>query len=171
MTGAFPEHQHLDRKSLRTVMGKTADFAELAKDCVCFANGSGGQILIGIENDDTHPPVSQHIDASLLDQIRKRIGELTVNVQALPDLRRDENGGEYIVLEIPRSVGVASTRDGRYFLRIGDECRPIVGDDVLRLANDRPAASWEAMTSLGIPRTATDASKITRWVPFAFLIA
>ena len=36
------EGQGVDHKSLRTVTGKTADFSELAKDCVCFANGSGG---------------------------------------------------------------------------------------------------------------------------------
>lgn len=33
------EDQHTDRKSLRTVTGKTADWEALAKDCVCFANG------------------------------------------------------------------------------------------------------------------------------------
>ena len=36
------EDQHTDRKSLRTITGKTADWDSLAKDCVCFANGAGG---------------------------------------------------------------------------------------------------------------------------------
>lgn len=31
------------KKSLRTVVGKTADFSELAKDCVAFANSRGAQ--------------------------------------------------------------------------------------------------------------------------------
>jgi hypothetical protein len=35
------ETQHLDQKSLRKVTGKTADWATLAADCVCFANASG----------------------------------------------------------------------------------------------------------------------------------
>jgi len=126
------EGQDLDRKSLRKVTGHTADFAELARDCVCFANGAGGRVLVGIEDDDTHPPARQRVDPGLLDRIRKRIGELTVNVQVLPELQHDENGGEYIVIAVARSVGVASTSDGRYFLRIGDTCNPIVGDDVLR---------------------------------------
>ena len=30
------------------VTGSTADFGEIAKDCVCFANGAGGTLLIGI---------------------------------------------------------------------------------------------------------------------------
>ena len=42
------ESQHGDRKSLRVVTGKTADFRELAGDCVCFANAAGGQLHIGI---------------------------------------------------------------------------------------------------------------------------
>ena len=44
-----PESHHSDHKSLRKVMGTAADFAEVARDCVCFANGAGGTILIGIE--------------------------------------------------------------------------------------------------------------------------
>jgi ATP-dependent DNA helicase RecG len=33
-----------DKKSLKIVTGKTADWQELAKDCVCFANTRGGII-------------------------------------------------------------------------------------------------------------------------------
>jgi len=53
---SIPETHHLDPKSLRKVMGNTADFAELARDCVCFANGAGGQLLIGIEDDAHRSP-------------------------------------------------------------------------------------------------------------------
>ena len=45
------EGQRLDRKSLRVVQGQFTDFVELAKDCVCFANGSGGQLLISFLQD------------------------------------------------------------------------------------------------------------------------
>lgn len=70
MTSACESH-HLDRKSLRKVTGSTADFGELAQACVCFANGSGGTLLIGIEDDADAPPASQHVDSALLDRIRK----------------------------------------------------------------------------------------------------
>lgn len=160
---ASRESHHLDRKSLRKVTGATADFSELAQDCVCFANGAGGTLLIGIEDDADAPPASQRIEPALLDRIRKRVGELTVNVRVLPELKRHENGGEYIALSVPRAVGVASTSDGRYFLRIGDTCRPIVGDDVMRLADERPATPWERMTSLAIARANVDAAKAERF--------
>jgi ATP-dependent DNA helicase RecG len=69
-----------DRKSLKTVQGKTADFAELAKDCVAFANAKGGFLHIGIEDGETLPPASQLIDSNLPERIIKRINELTINV-------------------------------------------------------------------------------------------
>ncbi|TNF24071.1 MAG: ATP-dependent DNA helicase [Deltaproteobacteria bacterium] len=155
------EDQQFDRKSLRTVSGKTADFGELAKDCVCFANGAGGHIVIGIEDDATEAPAGQRIPADLLDRVRKRIGELTVNVDLAAEVQRGDGGGEILVLTVARAVGVASTSDGRYFLRVGDDCRPVVGDDVLRLVNERPSVPWETMTSLGVPRERCDALKRT----------
>ena len=157
------EDQHTDHKSLRTVTGKTADWEALAKDCVCFANGAGGRVVICIEDGEGLPPAGQTVPPELLDRLRKRIGELTVNVQVVPSLQRAANGGEFIVLVIDRSPAVASTRDGRYFLRVGDSCQPVLGDDVLRLANERPGRPWEAMDS-GVPRATADADKLARFV-------
>lgn len=162
MTSTFVrESQHLDHKSLRKVAGSTADFGELSQDCIGFANSAGGTLLIGIEDGADAPPANQRIDPALLDRIRKRVGELTVNVQVVPEARRHENGGEYVSLTVPRATGVASTSDGRYFLRVGDTCQPIVGDDVMRLANERPATPWEEMTSQGVQRSNADAEKVT----------
>ena len=136
------EDQHTDRKSLRTVTGKTAHWDELAKDAVCFANGAGGRLLIGIEDGQTWPPADQTVPSELLDRLRKRIGELTVNVQALPTLQRAPNGGEFIELLIERAGSVASTRDGRYFLRVGLKEREGSGFDLIYdrlLSQGRPA--------------------------------
>jgi len=157
------EDQHTDRKSLRKVTGRTADWDDLARACVCFANSSGGRLLIGIEDDDILPPSGQSIPPDLLQRLRKRISELTVNVQALPILQRAANGGELIELVVDRSLNVASTRDGRYFLRVGDTCQPVLGDDVLRLANERPGWSWEIMDT-GVPHTVADADKLSRFL-------
>ena len=157
------EDQHTDLKSLRTVTAKSADWEALAKDCVCFANGAGGRLLIGIEDGQTQPPAGQIVLPDVLDRLRKRMGELTVNVQALPSLQRAANGGEFIELVIDRSPSVASTKDGRYFLRVGDTCQPVLGDDVLRLANERPGRPWEAMDS-GLPRGTVDADKLAGFV-------
>jgi ATP-dependent DNA helicase RecG len=156
------EGQQLDYKSLRIVSGSKPDWHELARDCVCFANGSGGRLLIGIEDDVTRPRAEQRIEPALPDRIRKRVQELTVNVEVVPEIRSDEQtGGEFIVLTIARASGVASTSDGRYFIRIGDDCKPVVGDDVLRLVNERPSSPWETMTSLGFSDNHADEMQVS----------
>ncbi len=155
------ESQTLDQKSLRLVSGSKADFAALAADCVCFANASGGVLRIGVEDEQTLPPPQQRIAPALLDTLRKRVGELTVNVQIAPEVVTADNGGQFIALAVARAVGVASTSDGRYFLRVGDTCRPVVGDEVLHLLTDRPAVPWESLCSLQVPVTQADADKVS----------
>ncbi len=156
------EGQLLDKKSLRAVSGKTADWGELVKDCVAFANATGGHLLIGIEDDQDLPPASQQIPVGLPDTVRRKLAERTVNVVVLPNIVTANNGGQYIDLTVPRATGTASTTDGRYFLRVADQSRPITGDDVMRLATERSAFPWETQTTLHIPRAERDASKLQR---------
>lgn len=150
------EGQLRDQKSLRAVTGKTADWAELAKDCIAFANASGGQLLLGMEDGDEQPPAGQRIPADLPDTLRRKLAERTVNVTVLPDVVTAANGGEFIALRVPRSLAVASTTDGRYYLRVSDQSRPVTGDEVLRLASERAALPWETQTTLQLPRADAD---------------
>ncbi|MDP2740670.1 MAG: ATP-binding protein [Pseudorhodobacter sp.] len=158
------EGQLLDKKSLRAVSGKTADWSELAKDCIAFANATGGRLLIGIEDDDDFPPSGQVVPASLADTIRKKLGERTVGIVVLPQILTAENGGQFLELTIARSTGVASTSDGRYFLRVIDQSKPVTGDDVLRLANERSTLPWETQTTLAVLRENADAEKLAKLV-------
>jgi ATP-dependent DNA helicase RecG len=158
------EGQLVDKKSLRAIAGRNPDWDALAKDCVAFANAQGGCLLIGIEDDADTPVPDQRIDPALADTLRRKISERTVNVTVLPDIRRADNGGELLELGIPRAMSVASTTDGRYFLRIADESKPVVGDDVMRLAAERSALPWETLTSLHVPRTRLDEQKLTALV-------
>lgn len=153
------EGQLLDHKSLRAVTGKTADWAELAKDCVAFANALGGRLLIGIEDGQTEPPSDQRLPAGLADTVRRRIAERTVNVSLRPREQVASNGGQILELAIDRAGAVASTSDGRYFLRAGDASRPVLGDEVLRLATERQALPWETLTTLAVPRDQVEATQ------------
>jgi ATP-dependent DNA helicase RecG len=158
------EGQDIDRKSLKIVTGKNARWGDLAKDCVCFANARGGTILIGIEDDETEPPKGQVIPGELLEGIRKRIGELTVNVTVAPVLKKTVAGAEYIELRVQRSQAPASTTTGRYYLRISDDCKPLVGDEIQRLLNERSAQPWETLTSLHVPCDHVDPVKLAAFV-------
>ncbi|MCV4090782.1 ATP-binding protein [Pseudomonas aeruginosa] len=153
------EGQLLDQKSLRAVIGKTADWNEIAKDCIAFANATGGRLLLGIEYGQSEPPADQRVPPDLPDTLRRKLAERTVNVTVLPDVTIAPNGGQYIELRIPRAMAVASTTDGRYFLRVADQSKPVTGDDVMRLASERSALPWETQTTLQVPRTEIDVVK------------
>ena len=151
------EGHRLDRKSLRALVGAQADFDELAKDCVAFANAAGGEIHVGVEDKADDPPAGQRVPPDLVDKVRKRIGELTINVHVAPEIRTAaSNGGEVLVIVVPRSTGTASTSSGRYYVRVGDDCQPLAGDDVRRLLDERSAAPWETAVTLGVDQAACD---------------
>lgn len=154
------EGQELDYKSLRTITGRTADWSELAKDCVAFANAQGGKLLIGIEDGQTAPPPGQKLEKSLLESGRRRINELTVNVSLAMQIHiSPDTEGEFMEILISRSHSPASTTDGRYYLRVSDESRPLIGEEVQRLLNERNAQPWETMTNLGVLRDRLDSVK------------
>lgn len=159
MGGPDREGHHFDRKSLRAVAHR-GGWTELAKDCVAFANAAGGTVHLGVEDDATAPPPGQRVERALLDQARKRLAELTVGVHVQPELQTADNGGELVVLLVARSSTVASTSDGRYFVRIGDQSQPVTGDDVLRLTTERSHAPWETLTTPNVGRTASDLGKV-----------
>ncbi|NWG27037.1 MAG: putative DNA binding domain-containing protein [Ignavibacteriaceae bacterium] len=136
------ENQIYEKKSIRFL--EKPDWNELAKDCVCFANAKGGSILIGVEDDIDTPPANQKIEISKAEEIRKRISELTIGVGTNIELKKSANGSEYIEIKIFPSVSsVASTTDGRYYIRIADDCKPVLPDELQRLFNDKPAFNWE----------------------------
>jgi ATP-dependent DNA helicase RecG len=154
------EDQFFDKKSLRIITGKTADWSEVAKDSVAFANAKGGRISIGIEDKESLPPLGQIVTDELLTQLQTRIAELTVNVTVVVERAEASNQAQFIDLHILRANTLSSTTDGRYYERIGDTTKPILAGDVLRLASDRPAYVWELQTSLQVPRSTIDTAKL-----------
>lgn len=138
------ENQFIDKKRLDTVIGKTADWKELAKDCVCFANSRGGIIRIGIADEETLPPATQKIEADLPFRIKKKISENSVNVGLNTTIITAENGGEYVELEVLFSAStIAATTDGKYYYRSDDTCVPLLPDELSRLFTDKPSFIWE----------------------------
>lgn len=159
------ENQTYDKKSLRSVTGKSANFDEIAKDCVAFANRDGGHLSIGIEDGQEQPPEDQRIPQSLVETIVKRVNERTINVAIVPNVLTSENGGDYIDLEILRSaVSIASTTKGGYFIRDNDESKPIAPDELLRAITDKPSYSWETKVTFKISVGECDNNKLTNLI-------
>lgn len=138
------ENSIYDKKSLRTVVGKKADFNELAKDCVAFSNAEGGSIDIGIEDDQTLPPEEQKIPDGLATEIVNKVMGKTQGVVLSAETLVAENGGEFIKLHVLRNANSPSaTTSGKFFLRIGDNSVPVGPEDISRLAEDKGCISWE----------------------------
>ena len=158
------ETQHIEKKSIRIITGTNPDWKSLAKDCVCFANARGGIIYIGIEDDEALPPADQKIDSELPARIRKRMAESTVNVATHAELMKAVNGGEYIELKIlPSDSTIASTTDGRYYVRISNDCRPVLPDELSRLFTDKSAFNWETKVARAVKKSETDTEKLQQF--------
>ncbi|MDY6951322.1 MAG: ATP-binding protein [Thermodesulfobacteriota bacterium] len=85
-------------------------------------------------------------------------------VTLAPVLKKAAVGGEYIELRVQRSRAPASTTKGHYYLRVSDDCKPLVGDEIQRLLNERSAQPWETLTSLHVPRDQVDPAKLATLV-------
>ena len=158
------EGLYYDKKSLKKVTGKTADFDDLIKHCVAFANARGGTIDIGVENHETEPQATQKIADELPYEIDKRISQLTVNVATRSTKKTAKNGGEYIELIIERNPStIAGTMDGRYFIRIGDQSHPVLPDQISRLFTDKTSFIWELTPVLTMPKNNYDKGRAEKF--------
>ena len=118
---------------------------EIAGVCVALANAQGGEILIGIDNRSYLPPPTQLIPNAMLNDAMKTIRGNAINVFiANPRVEIHENGGQYILLSVaPTSNVIATTADGRVLFRNNDECTPVTGTDLTRLASEKQGFQWE----------------------------
>jgi ATP-dependent DNA helicase RecG len=75
-------------------------------------------------------------------------------------IEKADNKSEYIRLQVLRNnQTIASTTDGRYYIRVHDECNPIPPDEMARLAADKNAFMWEEQINKRVPDTRYDPKK------------
>lgn len=155
------ENKNIDKKSIKFYKGKQTDWDELAKDCVCFANAQGGFIYIGIEDKESLPPEKQKIsDRNLPDVIQKNVAQRTVNIGIAVTIEMATNKAEFIQVQVFRNAQtIASTTDGKYYIRVHDECKPVPPDEMARLAADKNAFVWEEQITKKIPASQFDEVK------------
>ncbi len=155
------ENKNIDKKSIKFLKGKQTDWDELAKDCVCFANAQGGFIIIGIEDKETLPPEKQKVsDKNIPDVIQKSIAHRTINVGIAVTIETAANKAEFIQIQVFRNAQtIASTTDGKYYVRVHDECNPVPPDEMARLAAEKNAFVWEEQTTKRVSSSQYDDTK------------
>jgi ATP-dependent DNA helicase RecG len=159
------EGQSLDQKSLRYALGKHEDADGLACDCVGFANAIGGTILLGIEDGQNEPPMGQQVADDLPDRLRKRLAQITVNLGVAIRKLIAENGAEFVEIQVFRNEqSIAATSDGRYFIRVSDETRRLMPDDLGRLMTEKNSFIWELQTTRRVAAQHYDPLKLADFV-------
>lgn len=142
----FQENQTLDLKSIRKIETDKG-IKDLAVCCVSFANSKGGKLYIGFE-DKTHLPLpDQRISEEQHNDAVKRLRGNCYNV-ALDSsgILETENGKNYFIITVYQSVkSFASTADGRYYIRVGDQNVPMRSEDFQRVAYEKEAYLWETV--------------------------
>lgn len=156
-----------DKKSIRsfTSQRNKCNWREIAKDCVAFANAKGGAIVYGVENDSTEPPPDLRIQTSFCTYFEKQVGNLTRNVFVEATVQQHHNGGEFLHVKVfPSEKSIASTSDGRYYLRSGDESKPLMPDELVRLLPDKASFRWESQTRRNTPAKQADEVKLRQFL-------
>jgi len=150
------ETQVIEYKSLQKIKTGDKGFKELAKTCVCFANAQGGKIIIGFQDKTQEPPANQKIPQKDINDTLERLRGLTFSVGLSPsDILKHSNGGEYFeILVYPSQKVVATTSEGKIYIRIADTCEPVRGEDLQRIVAEKDAFQWELVQrNLGIEQT------------------
>lgn len=140
----------IDYKSLKKVVDsagklKSEGLRDLAVTSVAFANVRGGKIVIGIEDKDKQPPFNQILSAKLANDTVTRLKSLCFNVGfLLGEMETHANGSQFFSITVyPTLKSVATTADGKIYIRIGDQCQPARSEDIVRLASEKDAFQWE----------------------------
>lgn len=143
------ENQKIDYKSIRKIRSGDKGFKELAVSCVAFANAQGGTLYIGIEDKSFIPLAEQTVTEDEINDTVSRLHSLCFNVSLTSSgLIKHENGGEFFMIIVAPSIkSIATTSDGKIYLRIADKCEPVRNEDIQRLSIEKGAYQWELLAT------------------------
>jgi ATP-dependent DNA helicase RecG len=144
------ESSIIEYKSLKKILLPNGKYnhegiKDLVTTCVCLANGKGGELKIGIDDKLRIPPEDQAINEELINYTLTQLRSNCHNVGiTASEIIKHSNGGSYFVLKIfPSLKSIATTSDGKLYIRVGDKCEPIRGEDIVRLAQEKDSFQWE----------------------------
>ena len=143
------EKQTKEFKSIRKIRTGDKGFKDLAITCVAFANAQGGTIYVGIEDETKGPLPNQIIKEEEINDTISRLRSLCFNVSiaASERLTKDSGAQYFEVYVAPSLKSIATTSDGKIYMRVGDKCEPVRNEDLQRLSIEKGAYQWELLLS------------------------
>lgn len=139
------EKQTTEYKSLQKIRTGDKGFRDLAVTCVALANAQGGKIFIGYDDDKKKPLPDQKIDIEEVNNAVSKLRSLCFNVAiAASEVETDNTGSQYFIITIyPSFRSIATTSDGKIYIRVADKCEPVRSEDIQRLSEEKGTYQWE----------------------------
>ena len=134
-----------------------ADVELLAECLVALANGDGGLIVLGV--DDEGRPSGNIWEEEAEGALREAV--LMCRPPVPTQWQPVEQGAERLVgIYVPRSTELHSLHDGRVLVRSGSDNRPLSGDEIRSLSNSKNSAEFETEPVPGARPSDLDATVI-----------
>jgi len=143
------ETQTIEYKSLQKIRTGDKGFKELSTTCVALANAQGGQIYVGYDDKKKHTLPGQIINPEEVNNTVTKLRSLCFNVAlSATEVLSDETDSQYFVITVfPSMKSIASTSDGKFYMRFADKCEPVRSEDMLRLSETKGCFQWEITRS------------------------
>jgi ATP-dependent DNA helicase RecG len=143
-SAASLESQTLDFKADKPT--ERESYQDLAEAAVCFANSTGGLIVVGVA-DSTVGPEAFLGTRLRIDALRSRIHALTEPPIVVTIEEIEYTSARLLLISVPEGLDVHSTKKGLVTRRWNDECLPMRPADVSRLDDERRGADWTSQSS------------------------
>ncbi|GHT53408.1 ATP-dependent DNA helicase [Bacteroidia bacterium] len=156
------ERQTEEYKSVLKIRSGDKGFKDLSTTCVSLANAQGGKIFIGYDDKTKQPPENQIIQSNEINDAVTKLRSLCFNVAlSSSETLTHENGSQYFTIAVfPSMKSIATTSDGKIYLRIADKCEPVRSEDIHRLANEKQGYQWELVCPKTVKITDIDSNSI-----------
>ncbi|HET8568901.1 MAG TPA: ATP-binding protein [Candidatus Limnocylindria bacterium] len=120
--------------------------ASFVEGCLCFANGDGGMLVLGVTDAGSGPDaiVGTGFDA---DALKRQVYELTRPHLLVDAVAETHYGKRLVVAYVSQSPEIHSDTQGRAPRRIGAQCMPMTPQDQQLLREERQGVDWSAERS------------------------
>ena len=134
---------------------------ELAKDLVCFANGDGGQLVVGVSED------REIVGVKDADNVMTRVDQAAFDSCYPPVSTRSETvlveGKTVVIITVARGdQRPYSTREGKYYIRSGSRCRMASREELLRLFQATSALFYDEQPRPRLDLSSLDLDEVER---------